>query len=195
MRPDGSVLTRHLDEAPYATVAHDMWLSEAYVVMPFMPALAAVGFDQPDAGSDDPVEMYLSDIYTVPVNLAGNAAISVPCGTSPDDGPNTSSGKSRKTGPRWADDARCAASNTILPAVVGSVTVAADGLWRWPFQGGAAEQAYRDASPHFLVKDRPPPFLIIHGLRDTNQPIAHSRRMVEAATRWPSVSSSPWIRR
>ena len=36
--------------------------------------------------TDDPVQMYLSDIYTVPVNLAGNAAISVPCGTSADDG-------------------------------------------------------------------------------------------------------------
>jgi aspartyl-tRNA(Asn)/glutamyl-tRNA(Gln) amidotransferase subunit A len=35
---------------------------------------------------DDPLAMYLSDIFTVPVNLAGNAAISVPCGTSPDDG-------------------------------------------------------------------------------------------------------------
>src|SRR3712207_3708167 len=34
----------------------------------------------------DPLAMYLSDVYTVPVNLAGNAAISVPCGTSPDDG-------------------------------------------------------------------------------------------------------------
>ena len=34
----------------------------------------------------DPLAMYLSDIYTVPVNLAGNAAISVPCGVSPDDG-------------------------------------------------------------------------------------------------------------
>ncbi|MDQ3940330.1 MAG: Asp-tRNA(Asn)/Glu-tRNA(Gln) amidotransferase subunit GatA, partial [Actinomycetota bacterium] len=34
----------------------------------------------------DPLAMYLSDIYTVPVNLAGNAALSVPCGTSPDDG-------------------------------------------------------------------------------------------------------------
>jgi aspartyl-tRNA(Asn)/glutamyl-tRNA(Gln) amidotransferase subunit A len=29
---------------------------------------------------DDPVSMYLSDIYTVPVNLAGIAAVSVPCG-------------------------------------------------------------------------------------------------------------------
>jgi aspartyl-tRNA(Asn)/glutamyl-tRNA(Gln) amidotransferase subunit A len=36
--------------------------------------------------TDDPLAMYLSDIFTVPVNLAGNAAISVPCGTSPDDG-------------------------------------------------------------------------------------------------------------
>jgi aspartyl-tRNA(Asn)/glutamyl-tRNA(Gln) amidotransferase subunit A len=34
----------------------------------------------------DPLAMYLSDVYTVPVNLAGNAAISLPCGLSPDDG-------------------------------------------------------------------------------------------------------------
>ncbi|MGH2735956.1 MAG: amidase family protein, partial [Actinomycetota bacterium] len=34
----------------------------------------------------DPLAMYLSDVFTVPVNLAGNAAMSVPCGTSPDDG-------------------------------------------------------------------------------------------------------------
>jgi aspartyl-tRNA(Asn)/glutamyl-tRNA(Gln) amidotransferase subunit A len=33
---------------------------------------------------DDPVEMYLSDVYTVPVNLAGIAAVSVPCGLSED---------------------------------------------------------------------------------------------------------------
>lgn len=36
--------------------------------------------------TDDPLAMYLSDIFTVPVNLAGNAGISVPCGTSPEDG-------------------------------------------------------------------------------------------------------------
>lgn len=30
--------------------------------------------------SEDPLEMYLSDIYTVPVNIAGIPAISVPCG-------------------------------------------------------------------------------------------------------------------
>jgi aspartyl-tRNA(Asn)/glutamyl-tRNA(Gln) amidotransferase subunit A len=34
----------------------------------------------------DPLAMYLSDVFTVPVNLAGNAGISVPCGLSPDDG-------------------------------------------------------------------------------------------------------------
>jgi aspartyl-tRNA(Asn)/glutamyl-tRNA(Gln) amidotransferase subunit A len=38
------------------------------------------------AKTADPLSMYLNDIFTVPVNLAGNAAISVPCGTSPDDG-------------------------------------------------------------------------------------------------------------
>ena len=31
---------------------------------------------------DDPVQMYLSDVYTVPVNVAGLPAISVPCGFS-----------------------------------------------------------------------------------------------------------------
>ena len=31
---------------------------------------------------DDPLQMYLSDIYTVSVNLAGIPGISVPCGTS-----------------------------------------------------------------------------------------------------------------
>jgi aspartyl-tRNA(Asn)/glutamyl-tRNA(Gln) amidotransferase subunit A len=36
--------------------------------------------------ADDPLAMYLSDIFTVPVNLAGNAAISVPCGLSEVDG-------------------------------------------------------------------------------------------------------------
>jgi aspartyl-tRNA(Asn)/glutamyl-tRNA(Gln) amidotransferase subunit A len=36
--------------------------------------------------TDDPIAMYLSDIFTVPVNLAGNAAISVPAGLSGDDG-------------------------------------------------------------------------------------------------------------
>jgi aspartyl-tRNA(Asn)/glutamyl-tRNA(Gln) amidotransferase subunit A len=36
--------------------------------------------------TQDPLAMYLSDIYTVPVSLAGGAAISVPCGLAPDDG-------------------------------------------------------------------------------------------------------------
>ena len=32
--------------------------------------------------SDDPLAMYLGDIYTVTINLAGVPAISVPCGQS-----------------------------------------------------------------------------------------------------------------
>ena len=32
--------------------------------------------------SNDPIEMYLSDIYTVSANLAGIPALSVPCGVS-----------------------------------------------------------------------------------------------------------------
>ena len=33
---------------------------------------------------DDPLQMYLQDIYTVPINLAGVPAISLPCGQDPD---------------------------------------------------------------------------------------------------------------
>ena len=34
----------------------------------------------------DPLTMYLADVYTIPVNLAGNTAINVPCGFSAQDG-------------------------------------------------------------------------------------------------------------
>ena len=32
--------------------------------------------------SNDPVAMYLTDIYTVPINIAGVPALSMPCGMS-----------------------------------------------------------------------------------------------------------------
>ena len=35
---------------------------------------------------DDPLAMYLFDLCTLPVNLAGNCAMSVPSGLSSDDG-------------------------------------------------------------------------------------------------------------
>jgi aspartyl-tRNA(Asn)/glutamyl-tRNA(Gln) amidotransferase subunit A len=35
---------------------------------------------------DDPLSMYLCDVFTIPVNLAGNAAVSVPAGFADEDG-------------------------------------------------------------------------------------------------------------
>jgi aspartyl-tRNA(Asn)/glutamyl-tRNA(Gln) amidotransferase subunit A len=35
---------------------------------------------------DDPMAMYLADLATIPSDLAGNAALSVPCGLAPEDG-------------------------------------------------------------------------------------------------------------
>jgi aspartyl-tRNA(Asn)/glutamyl-tRNA(Gln) amidotransferase subunit A len=35
---------------------------------------------------DDPLAMYLNDIATIPINLAGNAAMSLPVGRAPEDG-------------------------------------------------------------------------------------------------------------
>ena len=34
--------------------------------------------------ADDPILMYLNDVFTIPVNLAGLPGISVPCGLSPE---------------------------------------------------------------------------------------------------------------
>jgi aspartyl-tRNA(Asn)/glutamyl-tRNA(Gln) amidotransferase subunit A len=36
--------------------------------------------------ADDPMAMYLADLCTIPTDLAGNAAISVPCGLAPENG-------------------------------------------------------------------------------------------------------------
>ena len=36
--------------------------------------------------TDDPLSMYLADLCTIPSNLAGNTAMSLPCGLAPEDG-------------------------------------------------------------------------------------------------------------
>jgi aspartyl-tRNA(Asn)/glutamyl-tRNA(Gln) amidotransferase subunit A len=35
---------------------------------------------------DDPLAMYVADLCTIPSNMAGNPALSVPCGLAPEDG-------------------------------------------------------------------------------------------------------------
>jgi carotenoid cleavage dioxygenase len=44
VKPDGSVQSRELSDAPYAALTHDMWLTEKYVVIPFQPVV--VGTDR-----------------------------------------------------------------------------------------------------------------------------------------------------
>lgn len=43
------------------------------------PAAPSVAFDL-GARSKDPVQMYLDDLYTIPINLAGLPGLSIPCG-------------------------------------------------------------------------------------------------------------------
>ena len=54
------------------------WRDVDVVLTPTAPS-AAFGFGEK---SDDPISMYLNDVFTVPVNLAGLPAISVPAGLS-----------------------------------------------------------------------------------------------------------------
>ena len=44
VKADGTVKTRPLDDAPYNTVAHDIWLTEEWMVMPFQPFI--IGHDR-----------------------------------------------------------------------------------------------------------------------------------------------------
>jgi aspartyl-tRNA(Asn)/glutamyl-tRNA(Gln) amidotransferase subunit A len=43
------------------------------------PSAPSVAFDL-GARTDDPVQMYLDDLYTIPINLAGLPGMSIPCG-------------------------------------------------------------------------------------------------------------------
>ncbi|MDQ3028122.1 MAG: Asp-tRNA(Asn)/Glu-tRNA(Gln) amidotransferase subunit GatA [Pseudomonadota bacterium] len=44
------------------------------------PATPCVAYDLGSAKSADPVQMYLDDLYTIPINLAGLPGMSIPCG-------------------------------------------------------------------------------------------------------------------
>jgi aspartyl-tRNA(Asn)/glutamyl-tRNA(Gln) amidotransferase subunit A len=46
------------------------------------PTTPSAAFGVGEKGTDDPIEMYLNDVFTVPVNLAGLPGISVPAGLS-----------------------------------------------------------------------------------------------------------------
>jgi aspartyl-tRNA(Asn)/glutamyl-tRNA(Gln) amidotransferase subunit A len=48
------------------------------------PATPSAAFGQGEKGSGDPVEMYLNDVFTVTVNMAGLPGIAVPAGLSSD---------------------------------------------------------------------------------------------------------------
>jgi carotenoid cleavage dioxygenase len=48
VRPDGSVRTRPLWDAPYAALTHDIWLTDSYVVLPFQPLV--VGTERVERG-------------------------------------------------------------------------------------------------------------------------------------------------
>ncbi|MBM3688557.1 MAG: Asp-tRNA(Asn)/Glu-tRNA(Gln) amidotransferase subunit GatA [Actinobacteria bacterium] len=76
---------------------------------------------------DDPLAMYLNDIATIPVNLAGNCAMSLPVGLAPEDG---------------------------LPVGL-QVMVPPQADDRLYLVGGALEAALRDRWGHLLIEEVP----------------------------------------
>jgi len=76
---------------------------------------------------DDPLAMYLNDIATIPVNLAGNCAMSLPVGLAPEDGLPVGL---QVIAPSMADD-------------------------RLYLVGGALEAALTDRWGHLLIEEAP----------------------------------------
>ena len=64
------------------------------------PATPSAAFGLGEMAEDDPIQMYLNDVFTVPVNLAGLPAISVPVGL---DGQGLPLGM-QLIGRPWAED-------------------------------------------------------------------------------------------
>lgn len=66
-------------------VARDFQAAFEHVDVLVSPATPTTAFPIGER-ADDPMAMYLADLCTAPANLAGNGALSLPCGLSPDDG-------------------------------------------------------------------------------------------------------------
>jgi aspartyl-tRNA(Asn)/glutamyl-tRNA(Gln) amidotransferase subunit A len=77
--------------------------------------------------ADDPMAMYLADLCTIPSNLAGNAAMSLPCGLAPED-------------------------NLPVGLQIIAPAMADDRLYR---VGGAVEAALNEKWGHPLLKEAP----------------------------------------
>ena len=77
--------------------------------------------------ADDPMAMYLADLCTIPSNLAGNSAMSVPCGLAPED-------------------------NLPVGLQIIAPALADDRLYR---VGGAVEAALNDKWGHPLLEEAP----------------------------------------
>jgi aspartyl-tRNA(Asn)/glutamyl-tRNA(Gln) amidotransferase subunit A len=99
----GAEVKRRIMLGTYALSAgyYDAYYGQAQKVRTLIIRDFAAAFDQVDVlvspttpttafrigeRVDDPMAMYLSDLCTIPANLAGNAALSVPAGLSDDDG-------------------------------------------------------------------------------------------------------------
>jgi carotenoid cleavage dioxygenase len=48
VKPDGTVRSRELWDAPYAALTHDMWLTQNYVVLPFQPLIVGTAHIEED---------------------------------------------------------------------------------------------------------------------------------------------------
>ncbi len=66
-------------------IIRDFEAAFAQVDVLISPPTPTTAFDIGER-ADDPMAMYLADLCTIPSNLAGNAAISVPIGLAPEDG-------------------------------------------------------------------------------------------------------------
>ncbi|WP_354698569.1 Lignostilbene-alpha,beta-dioxygenase isozyme I [Paraconexibacter sp. AEG42_29] len=72
VRPDGTVKSLELWDAPYETVAHDIWLTEEWIVLPFQPFIASKERVENDLGIFGWDESLPIKLALVPRSLEGD---------------------------------------------------------------------------------------------------------------------------
>jgi aspartyl-tRNA(Asn)/glutamyl-tRNA(Gln) amidotransferase subunit A len=81
----GAEVKRRIMLGTYALIIQDFEAAFGQVDVLVSPVTPTTAFRLGER-TDDPMAMYLADLCTIPSNLAGNAAISVPCGLAEEDG-------------------------------------------------------------------------------------------------------------
>ena len=82
---EGEVLSqKFIEEFRKKSLLGACWIGDDAILAPTTPSAAFPIDSSKEVSKSDPVKMYLNDVFTIPANLAGLPAMSVPAGFDKD---------------------------------------------------------------------------------------------------------------